>query len=518
MRLFAASYRDWTVKITKSGSAVVFDAQKNPVFLVKRSKKPESTGERRTFGREVLAHLFDHGIVSTMKKYNVHLAPKVGQVVDHAIDDMQGFEDKYMHDSVLEDRDDDMSGDPRGTPPGQVGGGEGYSDDMDSDVRGTPPGGVIEDGTVDHELGLDQQSYESLSTVDEQEDDMKDKVRKPFSVGQDSALDDEVHDHKEKLASLGVGQKIAQKGPGGKAGRPWVIARKQVSKDGKKVLFTVRRGKKLHKVAADDLLQKWLLLDKAPATIKMPGHPVQAMDKCAKCGMSSDKCACDKAADAPSDDGMDYAAQKQAFEARLRKRYEAKIASLQKQHEQRVAEQEKSFVERLARAMFFVDARQRMNVEASQLKEAMVRILANTREVGKDAATGAPLVYEAMDLDLANHLVEAAFQEDDGGHVESLINRAAEVMNYGDEYLLSAEKDLQNLQPAARSVSAAWQLGNGEPGGEADDLRRQANQGNPVINPAPAPDVGNGHSGARSAIRSALGGTKVESARGLLRN
>jgi hypothetical protein len=169
--------------------------------------------------------------------------------------------------------------------------------------------------------------------------------------------------------------------------------------------------------------------------------------------------------------------------------------------------------------MFYVARRQQLNLEPSTLKEAMIETLTATREVGREASSGEALMYEGMDPDLARHLVEAAYQVDDGKEIEAQINRAAEVMQRGDSYLLDAEAELQRMQPVPMQITASWQLdGMSADRREADELRREAAAGNPVINPAPdLGDTGNGQD-RRTAIRSALGGTRVVSARGNLRN
>ena len=81
----------------------------------------------------------------------------------------------------------------------------------------------------------------------------------------------------------------------------------------------------------------------------------------------------------------------------------------------------------------------------------------------------------------------------------------------GDQYLLDAEAELKHVRPDGVPITASWQL-DGMTGAqrEAEELRREASGGNPIINPAPDPEPGNGVD-KRSAIRSALGGTKVVS-------
>lgn len=520
MRPFAASYKGWSVKITPHGNACVMNADKQPEFVVRASKKLTKEADRRQFGREVLAHLFENGVVATAKKYKVHFSPKLAQVVDHAIDDMQGFEDKYMYSSVLDNAkgNDDMQGDARGAPPSEIGDGEGYSDDMDGDVRGTPPDGAIEDGTTDHELQHDTKTYSELSAVDEQGDDMRDAAREKFNMGSDSALDDEVHDHVEKLARLKLGRRIkptnelvaAVRKTGKKFdSRPWTISRRgRDPKNPDKSVFTIRQGaKRVAQVAEDDLLAKWILIDKQPARVKLPNKPGMVVASQQPASEPQQKAA--KSADED----------RKKFEARLKKLYDAKIAKLEAQFEERLAAQEKTFTERMARAIYLVSHRQRMNMEASHLKAAFHDVLTADRVVGRDASTGEELVYQGMNEDLATHLIEAAFDQDDGQTIESVVNRSAQLMQRSDEYLLDAEAELQQLQPAPISIQGRWQLEGGDPmQREAAELQRQALSGNPHINPAPEPEVGsNGHD-KRAAIRSALGGTKVESARGMLRN
>lgn len=498
MRPFAESYKGWSVKITPAGNACVLNANKQPEFIVRGGKKLPQKLQRKQFGRQILAHLFNHGVVSTAKKYKVHFGKKMSQVVDHAVDDMQGFEDKYMYSSVLDNakKQDDMQGDLRGKSPSGVV--QEDTDDMQGDVRGKPPKGSTEDGTTDHELQHDLKPYSDLSAVDDQGDDMREEARTKFKMT-DSSLDDETHDHTEKLARFKLGCRVQ---PAGRRqaskGQSWVISRRAPDPQSPgKFIFTLRQGrKKKAQIAQDDLLTQWILLDKAPARVKLPGKRTRTVSARKTQKSSEDR---------------------QKFEARLKKLHEAKVARLEERYAARLKAQEETAFQRAARAIFLVAQRQRLNMEESMLKAAFHDILTQDRVVGRDAATGEDLIYQGMDTQLASHLIEAAFNQDDGQAIETLLNRSAELMQRSDEYLLDAEAELKNLQPSPVHIQARRQLEGGDSlSREASVLERQMLEGNPHINPAPEPHPGSNGQTKKSAIRSALGGTKVESARGLL--
>lgn len=428
-RPFEANYKHWTVRVTPAGNAAVMNGGGTPVFIVRAGRELPSGEDRRGFGKDVLGHVLDHGIVATAKKFKAVFSPKATSVVDGAMDDMAAYEDKALYGSVVENASDDLKGDIRGKPPTAIAG-PGLGTDMRGDVRGKPPKSVDQNITLDREAGEVSPPASILSNAGS---DMRGVDRGGVNLGHDDVLEGEMHDHKEPVA-----------GGGGKKRKA---------------------------------------------------------------------------------DSNSQAAERDLFAARLQRVHQSRVAALEEKHAAEKKALEDTLTARLGRAIYLVAHRQRLNLEPSRLKEAMFDVLTRTRKVGRDAATGEPLEFVGMSADLANFLVEAAFETDDGVTIETTVNKAASLMQKGDEYLLDAEKDLTSFQPAQIAITAAWQLGDGERAesytAEADELRRQASAGNLVISPASeASDPGangNGHD-KRAAIRSALGGTKVASARVTARN
>jgi len=496
MRKFEAAYKDWTVQVSEQGNARVIAADKKPVLIVKAKEKTQDVDTRRTFGMSILASLFERGLVKTAKKFNATFAPKFAQVVEGASDDMQGFEDKYMHDSVLEDaaENDDMAEARTEPKEAQLGSVLGDHDDMAGDVRGKMPESSVSDGGRDHEskdMGI-------KNVTDEDNSDMRDK-RKPKSPGKDSVLDNEAHDHKEPLAKSGSKYELD--------GVVHEVVATRLSKgaDELKVFgprsVIVKAGKETKRIAEKDFLAQWKAVDAADA----PAVRVAA-EKCGACGKmmkeGESKCPC------AHEQEIEISVEKAA--ARASRLAEARIAKIQKEADERVAEAKAAVMESLKRAMRVVAGRFSTNLEKSPLKSAMYDILTEERDVGVDAASGRPIVYQACsDHDLAVHLVESMWQEGAAKNLEAMFERAAALMESGDAFLVAAEKDLSHLKPTIPQVTAAVEAID-EAGLHAEQLRRQASQGNFAFNPAPAT---NGHD-KRSAIRGALGGTLVEAARG----
>lgn len=194
-RMYAKSYADWAVEITAKGNARVV-SPRGPVMLVKAAAEPKNDEERKSFGREVLSHLFDHGLVKTAERYNAKLDAKFAQVVDYAINDMKGFDDHYMFDSILENGEqNDMAGvDKADAVPEKIGDGEDNSDMAEE--REESPVSTLQDGSADH---AEREELQATPAVTEDAiADMRDERAAPPS----SALDDELHDHKERVARL----------------------------------------------------------------------------------------------------------------------------------------------------------------------------------------------------------------------------------------------------------------------------------------------------------------------------
>lgn len=529
MRKFSQAYSKWTVQVSEQGNARLLTEDRTPALVFRAAKPVQDPEARRAFGLEVLTHLLDNGLVATAKKYGAYFAPKFAQVVEHATDDMREFADKYLYSSVLEGApsQDDMDGSLRGTPPATTR--VDPRDDMDGDVRGKPPVDTQSDGAADH----DRKDQNVDSAVGEDHETMREK-RKPFNMGKDTALNNEVHDHVEPLSgkkgeaagrkpnppsapeALQLGARIAAKA----GGDSFEVVGMRLGEKGLEVELIGADKKASRRVTAGDIAD-WIRIDKQPATLRLPGQATQvfaAAEKCAKCGAlmfgGADKHTC---ADGDKDD------KKVAAAVRLEKVAAAKLAKAKEELAKaklEAAEQAKvtaeATVKSFCRALRIVAARQGADLEQSPLKLAAEAVLSEPRPVGKDAASGETIVYNGLDPELTRFMVAQLYEIGHADHLERLMHRAAELMSKGDQYLIDAEADLKNLNRDLPVISRTRVAAVDEDALHAAELRRQAMGGNLQLTPAPSEAaVGNGHD-KRAAIRGALGGTLVEGARGRL--
>jgi hypothetical protein len=525
---FRPAYEAWRVQVSEKGNARVLNADREPILVLKSAAALEGEDARRAFGREVLAHLFNHGLVKTAKAYRAFVSPRIAQVVSGGLDDMKGFEDKNMASSVLDNALDTLT-DPLGTPPASTR--VEMRDDMEGDVRGSPPSAVDNDVT----LNFTRQDLGITQVTDKLDTDMRDESRSPVNLGRDNVLDGEVHDHTEPLrgrksgaagaAAAELGMQLVSK----EGGLGATVSGIRLTASGTEYELAVAGEETPRKVAEKDFLELWMALDKQPATLKLPGQPAKTFGRqAATCASHKDRCPpwCTnekskggeggEAAEGGGGESKEAAAAAAKRAARLEKLATAKVEQAKKAAAAELAEAQDAAVDAFCRALRVVAHRHANNLERSPLKAAMYDVLASEREVGEDAATGTKLTYRAVaDHDLAVHLVESMWNEGAGQHLEAMVVRARELMTSGDEYLIAAEKDLQNMQPAIPKITALKIDHDNEVGLHAAELREQARQGNLRIAPAPTATSSNGHD-KRAAIRGALGATLVEATRGKL--
>lgn len=195
-------------------------------------------------------------------------------------------------------------------------------------------------------------------------------------------------------------------------------------------------------------------------------------------------------------------------EERVRKLYAARLEKAKADFAVEKATLERAVAERFARALKIAAKRSALNIENSPLKTCMVDSLTVARDLGRSASTGLPLEYAGVDEGLALHLVEAAWASSAAQEADALITRAAELMTYDPQYLVSAERDLAKQAAVIPPVIGEEQLApSSETSQRAASLRKAANSGNLTLAPAMA-DTGTG-SDKLSRIRDALGPTKV---------
>ena len=483
---FVASFEGWTCEVSAQGNARIKNAKREPILIV-RGAPASSASKRREFGRKVMASVLTHGLVDTAIKMDGLFTPRMAQVVDGAIDDMQEFADKYMHDSVLEEAagNDDMNGDLRGKPPTSIVNDE--DDDMAGDERGTPPKDVLTEGTVDHTEGMPEKPS---SPTSEDNTDMRDPKRDKKNLGSDSVLDSEIHDHAMSLTGSKVlGLRIAHKQ---RADVAWTIQAIEL-KDGTPHARVAAAGQRDRLVKESDLGTYWKRLDaSASNALGLDAQLKAAQAKLAK-----------KAA-----------ADKKAYEARVKKAYEAKFAKRSKEIERQVDQAKTAAVKSFCKAMRIVASRQAVDIEATPLKQAAQAVLGQTRQIGTDAATGQPIVYEGMHPDLVNHLVADLNKRARSDDLENLMNRAAETMTRGDRYLMDAEKEARRFQASVPQITDSRIAGPVDYVAlRAAQTRQAAMNGNVVVTTAPPPEAqgANGFD-KRNAIRGAVRGTLVSDA------
>lgn len=563
MRRFVNAYQGWTVEITTQGNARVFTASKNgkpgevghPILVIRGEPEPDAR-KRHARCREIMSNVLELGVVEAAKRLNAIVTPRIAQVVDGAIDDMKEFADKYTKDSVLDDHDDDMQ-DDRETPPDHVP--DDNDDDM-QDARGTPPSSTQDDGIADHDRGTDTVD----SVTQEDNTDMAEK-RDKLNLGKDTVLDDEIHNHTEKLSRLAkLGGLIAHKD------RPqivWTVRLAALDAEGKVEVSATAEGQKPRKIGQADLLAYWKSLDKPlrALNVKANVQQIQALRdhgimtdvrggklvtvatnaELAKVGIRVGQLGTaapstvikPKApttppgvAAPPSTSGPSVAPAGQApaeplepsepklgkrelaiLEARSRKAWIAKEAKLAKDHERALALERHAAINGFCRALRIIARRQDAGLEESVLRQATENLIAAPRQLPVDAG-GMPVAYPGMDLDLARYVTAEIMRDGRPGDLENLMLRAAELMERGDAYLCDAEADVQNLAPRLPAITAASVVPPDPYAFAAEQYRQAAAHGNFAIVPQPVPEgpqFGQGNHDKRSAIRGAVSGTLV---------
>lgn len=205
---------------------------------------------------------------------------------------------------------------------------------------------------------------------------------------------------------------------------------------------------------------------------------------------------------------------------RYKKLFDKRLASKEKTVEEKIANLEGEIVNRFSRALKIVARRRQLNQQESPLKAQMFDTLANDRIVGRNEALNIEYVHDAMEPDLATHLIEAAYIEASEADINDLVKQAHEVFSYDENYLLSVEQDLGNIDqplPVVASVVESQNQRLGPYGEEADRMRMEASRGNLEINPSEEPTILGSDSKAlrlndqKRDIRAALGNTRVAS-------
>lgn len=515
MRTFEASYRKWTVQVSEQGNARIVTASGAPVLIV-RGRATQDPEERRVFGRQVFASLLSDGLIQTARKFSGIFSPRFAQVVEDGVNDMVGFDDHEMYGSPLEGGETDMKDVDRASTAPSSTRDDGLND-MDGDVRGNPPDKSTTDGVVDHERK--EQNIDNVTEPDGS--DMREK-RDPVNLGSDSVLDDITVDHKEPVTSkrgrISLGTKLVHRG---NAKRTAAVVGVHATIRG--TTYEIAEGKKTAQLSGSDVEKTWRLLDKQPGTLKLPGKPTQVVTAadgvgmtktCEKCGSkytADHKCAyAEKDASAKSFERL-----QKVTVAKLAKA-QAEVTRIQREAEEQIVVARSAAVDSFMRALRLAARRQEVGLEDSPIKQAAEAVLAETREIGRDAASGQPIVYDGMDPELTRYLVAQMFQVGHGDQLNALVKSATSLMSRGDQYLLDAEADAKNLIPELPRVTASVSTAVDDVGLHAEAMRRQAQSGNLHFNPAPTAPQGAEGQDKRARLQHALSGTVVGAVRGRL--
>lgn len=318
---YAQTYQGWKAQVSPQGNALLV-SPRGPALIIKAKKAPTSDEDRLTFGREVMNHLWAHGLFKTAEVYDALPHAKFAQVVEGGMDDMAEFADKQMYDSITADPQRDMRDADPAKPATDV------RDEAQRDMQAPPSAdvsSVTENRATDMDGASDDAPDSAVSDA-EQHSDMRDDPRPAPSLGSDSVLDNAIND---RAAAL-IGKRVAALA---EPENNWLVAAHNKS-TGKFTLTNTALATR--EVTARDLTAEWMLLGADAAT---------------------------------------EGASRSAYEARIKQVYASK----------RTAELEatrKQALEDVARALRIAARRHALNIESSPLKEALGVVLANDRQVG----------------------------------------------------------------------------------------------------------------------------------------
>lgn len=156
-----------------------------------------------------------------------------------------------------------------------------------------------------------------------------------------------------------------------------------------------------------------------------------------------------------SADLADEAKVEERFKKLYASRHAKELEKVKKEAVEQLETAKQDYQLQLTRALKFASKRQALNLEISPLKTALVDSLMSEREIGKSASTGEPVSWPGLDANVALNLVEQAWQDAAVDEVTNLITRAAEVLNYDEGYLVTAEADLAKQAVLLPSVIVA---------------------------------------------------------------
>lgn len=204
MLRFATSYKHIKAEITGAGNIRVFDPE-GTLFVVKPDQLDSNIKTAATspedLAKAVLIMVADHGIGGAIKRTNAIVGPRLAQVLEYAVDDIED-EERVKTDTVRDMQDSDTK--EKRTEPEDSATAKGSDTDREEEYDTKDLGNnALSDRTVDvederHDREPGQKAWGDFNVLEMQDSDTRDKRDKKDL--KDSPLEGIDLDHQEKAA------------------------------------------------------------------------------------------------------------------------------------------------------------------------------------------------------------------------------------------------------------------------------------------------------------------------------
>jgi hypothetical protein len=192
---FAKKYVSIRVEATRAGNFRVYDSKSGKgVFAVRPPARLANRKQAVQFCDVIIRHIAHYGMDEAMKIFNGIPFPKRSQVLDHADDNLT--DERKKQEEPLANADDNLT-DP--TPKPSYESTDERESNMEDDVS-AGPGSVIDDRETNTE-DVSTVSPDSLSSTSDPDSNKREEYDEKKIKDMD-LLDEEVHNHEERLAKL----------------------------------------------------------------------------------------------------------------------------------------------------------------------------------------------------------------------------------------------------------------------------------------------------------------------------
>ncbi len=161
-----------------------------------------------------------------------------------------------------------------------------------------------------------------------------------------------------------------------------------------------------------------------------------------------------------------------------------------------------AFARKFTRCVKIASMRMRLNHDAHEFKEAIAGIL-----MCDDIEFSNGDVFRSMDQKTAVELTELITHEGHEKFVDSLLSKAADLLEKGDEFLEEVETDLYTLDPAAVEVDDQDEIITAPMSDVASNVREKMSRGNPHIETMGLPTEKVPTQSKSAGISDAIGGS-----------